>query len=153
HEPWLAGQKILMLEPRRLAARGAAERMAALLGEPVGQTVGYRMRLDSRVSTATRIEVITEGILTRMLQADPSLEGIALVVFDEFHERSLDADLGLALTLQGRRLFRSPEEGAPPLKILLMSATLDAERMTGVLASQNQAAPLVRSEGRQFPVA
>ena len=85
--PWLRGQKVLMLEPRRLAARGAAERMAALLGEPVGQTVGYRVRLESKVSAQTRIEVITEGILTRLLQDDPSLEGVGLLIFDEFHER------------------------------------------------------------------
>lgn len=152
-QPWLAGQKILMLEPRRLAAKAAAERMAELLGEPVGQTVGYRMRLESRISAATRIEVITEGILTRLLQSDPSLAGIGLIIFDEFHERSLDADLGLALTLQGRRMFRTPEDGELPLKILLMSATLDEARMTLLLSRDGVAAPLVRSEGRQFPVA
>ena len=95
-EPWLRHKKILMLEPRRIATRAAAERMADLLNEPVGQTVGYRMRLDTRVSSNTKIEVITEGILTRMLQEDPSLEDAGLVIFDEFHERSLDADLALA---------------------------------------------------------
>lgn len=151
-QPWLVGQKILMLEPRRLAARAAAERMAELLGETVGQTVGYRMRLETRVSAATRIEVITEGILTRLLQSDPSLAGIGLIIFDEFHERSLDADLGLALALQGRRMFRNPDDGESPLKILLMSATLDEIRMTLLLSRDGVAAPLVRSEGRQFPV-
>ena len=104
----------------------AAERMAFSLGEKVGQTVGYRIRLDNCVSDKTRIEVITEGILTRVLQDDPSLAGIGLVIFDEFHERSLDADFGLALALQGRSLFREPRE---PLKILVMSATLDGERV------------------------
>src|SRR5690606_2517881 len=96
-EPWLAGRRIVMLEPRRLAARAAARRMAAALGERVGETVGYRVRLDTRVSARTRIEVVTEGVLTRRLHADPALDGVGLVVFDEFHERSLPADLGLAL--------------------------------------------------------
>ncbi len=151
-QPWLGTQKILMLEPRRLAARGAAERMAQLLGEPVGQTVGYRMRLETRVSAQTRIEVITEGILNRMLQSDPSLEGIGLVIFDEFHERNLDADLGLALVLQGRRWFRSEADGALPLKVLLMSATLDSDNMSQILAHKGCAAPMIQSAGRQFPV-
>ena len=112
-EGWLAGRKILLLEPRRLAARAAALRMAELLGEPdAGGTVGYRMRLETRVGPLTRIEVVTEGILTRMLQSDPTLEGVALVIFDEFHERSLHADLGLALTLQSRSLLR------PDLRVL-----------------------------------
>ena len=145
NQPWLAGQKILLLEPRRMAARAAAERMAQLLNEPVGQTVGYRMRLQSRVSSNTRIEVITEGILTRMLQGDPSLEGVGLVIFDEFHERSLDADLGLALCLQGRALFRDSDN---PLKLLVMSATLDGERVAQLLGD----APIVTSEGRSYPV-
>ncbi|MFW6078763.1 MAG: DEAD/DEAH box helicase, partial [Gemmatimonadota bacterium] len=96
-EPWLDGGRIVMLEPRRLAARAVARRMAQSLGENVGERVGYRMRLDTRVSAATRVEVVTEGVLTRMLQSDPSLDGVALVIFDEFHERSLQADLGLAL--------------------------------------------------------
>ena len=144
--PWLRGQKVLMLEPRRLAARGAAERMAALLGEPVGQTVGYRVRLESKVSAQTRIEVITEGILTRLLQDDPSLEGVGLLIFDEFHERSLDADLGLALALEGRRLFGELRD--TPLKILLMSATLNGEALCAFLDD----APLLSSEGRQYPV-
>ena len=101
-EPWVRGRKILMLEPRRLAARAVAQRMAATLGEPVGATVGHRMRLDTRVGPHTRIEVVTEGVLTRMLQSDPALEGVAAVLFDEFHERSLQADTGLALCLDAR---------------------------------------------------
>uniref|UniRef100_UPI003879A110 DEAD/DEAH box helicase n=1 Tax=Enterococcus faecium TaxID=1352 RepID=UPI003879A110 len=103
-EPWLGGQRILLLEPRRLAARAAAVYMASQLGEAVGETVGYRMRGDSRVSANTRITVVTEGILTRMLQQDPALIGTGLVIFDEFHERSLHADLGLALAWQSRQL-------------------------------------------------
>ncbi len=141
---WLGEQKILMLEPRRLAARAAAEYMASVLDETVGRTVGYRVRLESRVGTHTRIEVVTEGILTRMLQDDPSLQGIGLLIFDEFHERSLDADLGLALALQGRDLFREK----PPLKILIMSATLEGERLAGLLND----APVIKSEGRLHPV-
>ncbi|MGY2225426.1 ATP-dependent helicase HrpB [Pseudomonas gingeri] len=144
HEPWLAGQTILMLEPRRLAARAAAERLASELGEKVGETVGYRIRLDSKVGPNTRIEVVTEGILTRRLQDDPALEGVGLLIFDEFHERSLDADLALALSLNGREMFRDEQ----PLKILLMSATLEGERLASLLDD----APVVRSEGRMFPV-
>jgi ATP-dependent helicase HrpB len=144
HEEWLAGQTILMLEPRRLAARAAAERLASELGERVGETVGYRIRLDSKVGPDTRIEVVTEGILTRRLQDDPSLEGVGLLIFDEFHERSLDADLALALTLNGRALFRDEQ----PLKILLMSATLEGERLSVLLDD----APVISSEGRMFPV-
>ena len=144
HEPWLGEQTILMLEPRRLAARAAAERLASELGEKVGETVGYRIRLDSRVGPNTRIEVVTEGILTRRLQDDPALEGVGLVIFDEYHERSLDADLALALSLNGRELLRDE----PPLKILLMSATLEGERLSGLLNE----APVLRSEGRMFPV-
>ncbi|QTT86731.1 ATP-dependent helicase HrpB [Pseudomonas chlororaphis] len=144
NEPWLAGQRILMLEPRRLAARAAAERLASELGEKVGETVGYRIRLDSKVGPNTRIEVVTEGILTRRLQDDPALEGVGLLIFDEFHERSLDADLALALSLNGRDLFRDEQ----PLKILLMSATLEGERLAGLLDD----APILRSEGRIFPV-
>ena len=143
-EPWLAGQTILMLEPRRLAARAAAERLASELGEKVGETVGYRIRLDSKVGPKTRIEVVTEGILTRRLQADPALEGVGLLIFDEFHERSLDADLALALSLNGRELLRDE----PPLKILLMSATLEGERLSRLLDD----APVVSSEGRMHPV-
>ncbi len=145
-QPWLADRKILMLEPRRLAARAAAERMASMLGESVGDTVGYRMRLDTRVGAATRIEVITEGILTRMLQADPSLDGVGLLVFDEFHERNLDSDLGLALALQGRDLYGDEDRR---LKVLVMSATLDGEALAAMLDN----APLITSTGRTYPVA
>lgn len=142
-EPWLKGRKIVLLEPRRLAARAAALRMAELLGEPdAGGTVGYRMRLETRVGRSTRIEVVTEGILTRMLQSDPALDGVGLVVFDEFHERSLQADVGLALTLHVRRLLR------PELRLLVMSATLDAEPVAGLLGD----ATVVRAEGRAHPV-
>jgi ATP-dependent helicase HrpB len=146
NQPWLkATDKIIMLEPRRMAARNAARRMAELLGEPVGQTVGYRIRLENKISEATRLEVITEGILTRWLQDDPSLEGIGLLIFDEFHERSLNSDLGLTLSLQGRSLFREEDQ---PLKLLVMSATLDG----AAVASLMGAAPIVRSEGRLYPV-
>ncbi len=134
--------RLVMLEPRRLAARGAAERMAQTLGERVGETVGYRIRGEAKVSGATRIEVVTEGILTRMLQSDPSLAGIGAVVFDEFHERSLVADLGLALTWEAIGALRDD------LKLLVMSATLDAEPVAALLDD----APVVRSEGRAFPV-
>lgn len=144
NEPWLAGQRILMLEPRRLAARAAAERLASELGESVGETVGYRIRLDSKVGPRTRIEVVTEGILTRRLQEDPALDGVGLLIFDEFHERSLDADLALALSLNGRDLLRDE----PPLKIMLMSATLEGERLSALLGD----APVVSSEGRMYPV-
>lgn len=142
-ESWLAGQKILMLEPRRLAARAAAERLASELGEKVGETVGYRIRLESKVGPRTRVEVVTEGILARRLQDDPALEGVGLVIFDEFHERSLDADLALALTLNARLLLRDE-----PLKLLLMSATLEGARLSALLDD----APVVRSEGRMYPV-
>ena len=147
-EPWLAGQRIIMLEPRRLAARAAAERLASELGEAVGETVGYRIRLDSRVGPRTRIEVVTEGILARRLQDDPALEGVGLVIFDEFHERSLDADLALALCLNGRSMFRGEDSGEPALKVLLMSATLEGEKLAALLDD----APVLRSEGRMFPV-
>ncbi|MEL6595132.1 MAG: ATP-dependent helicase HrpB [Pseudomonadota bacterium] len=133
--------RILMLEPRRLAARAAAERMAQTLGEKVGETVGYRMRGEAKVSKATRIEVVTEGILTRMIQSDPSLEGIGAVIFDEFHERSLNADLGLALVWEVRGALRED------LIVLVMSATLDAEPVAAMMG-----APVVTSEGRSFPV-
>lgn len=142
----LDGQRIVMLEPRRLAVRAAAQRMAELLGQKVGETVGYRVRLESKVGPNTRIEVITEGILTRMLQEDPSLDGMGLLIFDEFHERSLDADLGLALALEGRRLLGDLR--AAPLKIVVMSATLDGRRVAELLGG----APVLRSEGRQFNV-
>ena len=135
------GGKILMLEPRRIAARQIAERMAALLGEPVGRTVGYRIRFESRVSAATRIEVLTEGILTRMLVDDPALEGVGVVIFDEFHERSLQSDVALALTREAQSLLR------PDLRILLMSATIDTEVLCRELD-----APLIESAGRMYPV-
>ncbi|PTU78666.1 ATP-dependent helicase HrpB [Pseudomonas indoloxydans] len=144
-ESWLEGQSIIMLEPRRLAARAAAERMASELGEKVGETVGYRIRLESRVGPNTRIEVVTEGILSRRLQEDPSLEGVGVVIFDEFHLRTLEADLALALCLNGRELLRDESQ---PLKILLMSATLEGERLSRLLND----APIVTSEGRMFPV-
>ncbi|MEH6591871.1 MAG: ATP-dependent helicase HrpB [Halioglobus sp.] len=144
-QAWLGSQKILLLEPRRVAARAAATRMAQMLGEKVGETVGYRIRLDTCVSDNTRIEVITEGILTRMLQSDPSLDGVGMVIFDEFHERSLDSDLGLALTLESRKLFRE----APALKLIIMSATLDGHAVSELLGG----APVITSEGRQYPVA
>jgi len=134
--------KILMLEPRRLAARAAAERMADTLGEQVGQTVGYRIRGEAKRGKTTRIEVVTEGILTRMLQSDPSLEGFGAVIFDEFHERSLNADLGLALAWEARTALRED------LLLLVMSATLDAEPVAALL----DGAPVVASQGRAFPV-
>ncbi len=142
--PWLKGQKIILLEPRRLAARAAAERLAQLLGEAVGQQVGYRIRLESKISSATRIEVITEGILQRMLQDDPELPGVGLVIFDEFHERSLDADLGLALCRQTQQYLRD----YLPLRLLVMSATIDAEAVSRLLDD----APMISSQGRQYPV-
>ena len=146
-EPWAAHKKILMLEPRRVAARAVARRMAQLLGEDVGQTVGYRMRFDTRVSGATRIEVLTEGVLTRMLQQDPALEDVAAIFCDEFHERSLQADLGLALTLDARTQI------APHLKLLVLSATLDTTAIADLLAkATRETAPVVRSAGRAFPV-
>jgi ATP-dependent helicase HrpB len=138
---WLGGRKIVMLEPRRLAARAAARRMASMLGEEVGATVGFRTRLETRVSAKTRIEVITEGILPRMLSSDPALEGIGIVIFDEYHERSLDADLGLALTLETKRYLRED------LRLLVMSATLDGERIAALID-----APRVTSAGRSFPI-
>ncbi len=141
-EAWASGKKIVMLEPRRLAARSAAARMAQTLGEEVGQTVGYTVRLDRKVSKSTRIEVVTEGILTRRLQGDPELSDTALVIFDEFHERSLDGDLGLALCLDVQRSLR------PDLKILIMSATLDVAQ----LKLQIGEAEVLETAGRMFPV-
>lgn len=141
--PWLAGQRIVMLEPRRLATRAAARRMAATLGESVGATVGYRVRGDSKVGPRTRVEVVTEGVLTRLIQDDPALEGIGLVIFDEFHERNLVADLGLALVLQSCELLR------PDLRLLVMSATLDGEGVARLLGG----APIISSEGRGHAVA
>src|SRR4051812_45098088 len=139
---WAADKKILVLEPRRLAARAAAERMAATLREDVGETVGLRVRFGSKVSRKTRIEVVTEGIFTRLILDDPSLDGIAAVVFDEFHERSLDADLGLALARDVQLGLRED------LKILVMSATLDGARVGNLLGD----APVIESAGRAFSV-
>jgi ATP-dependent helicase HrpB len=140
-EAWLAGKKIIMLEPRRIAARAAAQFMAQQLGEPVGQTVGYRIRFESKVSAATRIEVVTEGILTRLIQDDPELSGIGAILFDEFHERHLAGDLGAALALDIQATLR------PDLRIVVMSATLDGERIAQWLD-----APRSSSPGRSFPV-
>jgi len=135
------GEKILMLEPRRLAARQIAERMAQMLGEQVGETVGYRVRFESRVSKRTRIEVLTEGILTRMIVDDATLDGVSVVIFDEFHERSINSDLALALTRQAQQIIR------PDLKVVIMSATIDTSNICTALQ-----APLIESEGRMFPV-
>ncbi|WP_439544960.1 ATP-dependent helicase HrpB [Sandarakinorhabdus sp.] len=140
--PWAHGQRIILLQPRRLAARAAAERMADTLGEAVGQTIGYRTRLDSRISAATRIEVVTEGIFTRMLVADPELPGVAAVLFDEVHERSLDSDFALALMLEAREALR------PDLRLLLMSATLDGSGFAGIIPELW----VIESLGRMFPV-
>ncbi len=142
NEDWAKDRKIVMLEPRRLAARAAAGRMAATLREDIGATIGYRVRFGSKVSRATRIEVVTEGIFTRLVLEDPSLGGIAAVVFDEFHERSLDADLGLALARDVQHGLRED------LKLLVMSATLEGSRVARLLGD----APLVESAGRSFPV-
>lgn len=144
-EPWLDGQRIVMLEPRRLATRAAARRMADLLGEEVGHTVGYVTRDERHVGRDTRIEVVTEGILTRRLQRDPSLAGIGLVIFDEIHERNLQADLALALTLDARNALR------PDLRILAMSATLATGPVAGVLGGE-EPAPVITSDGRTHPV-
>jgi len=141
-QDWAKGMKIIVLEPRRLATRAAADRMAKTLGEATGDTVGYRVRLGSKISRKTRIEVVTEGIFTNQILDDPSLEGIAAVLFDEFHERSLDADLGLALALDAQRGLRED------LKLVVMSATIDGARVAKLLGD----APVVESEGRAFPV-
>jgi len=141
HEPWLNGKKILMLEPRRIAARAVASRMAEILNQEVGQTIGYRIRFENRISAQTRIEVLTEGILTRMLQSDNSLDEVGLVIFDEFHERSIHADLALALCREAQQILR------PDLRILVMSATLDTDELPDLLEAQ-----VVRSEGRAYPV-
>ena len=141
-EPWVGGGKLIVLEPRRLAARAAAARMASTLGEAVGETVGFRVRMQSRVSARTRIEVVTEGVFTRMILDDPGLDGVAAVLFDEFHERSLDADLGLAFARDSQGVLRDD------LRILVMSATLDGARIARLLDD----APVVESEGRQYPV-
>ncbi|MCH8685519.1 ATP-dependent helicase HrpB [Pedomonas mirosovicensis] len=142
NEPWARDGKILVLSPRRLAARAAATRMAETLGEAVGQTVGYRVRLESRVNAKTRIEVVTEGVFTRLVQDNPELPGISAVLFDEFHERSLDADLGLALALEAQGVLR------PDVRLVPMSATLDGARIANLLGD----APVIHSEGRSYPV-
>ena len=141
-EPWTRGGKLILLEPRRLAARAAADRMARTLGEAVGETVGLRVRLGSKISRKTRIEVVTEGVFARMILDDPALEGVAAVLFDEFHERSLDADLGLALALDAQSGLRED------LRLLVMSATLDGARVARLLGD----APVIESEGRAYPV-
>jgi ATP-dependent helicase HrpB len=140
-EGWLEGQKILMLEPRRLAAKTIAHRLACLLGEQVGDTIGYRIRFESKVSKNTKIEIVTEGILTRMLQSDNALEGVGMVIFDEFHERSIHADVALALSRESQEVLR------PDLRILIMSATLNTPELSDLLK-----APVVKSEGRQYPI-
>ena len=139
---WAAGGKIILLSPRRIAARAAAARMASEMGERVGETVGYRVRLDARVSAQTRIEVVTEGVFTRLIQSDPELRGVVAVLFDEFHERSLDGDLGLALAREAQGALR------PDLRLIVMSATLDASRVARLLGD----APVIVSEGRMYPV-
>ena len=141
-EPWAAGAKLIVLEPRRLAARAAATRMAQTLGEAVGATVGFRVRLQSRVSAATRVEVVTDGVFTRMILDDPALEGVAAVLFDEAHERSLDADLGLAFALDAQAVLR------PDLRLLAMSATLDGAALARLMGE----APVIESLGRAYPV-
>src|SRR6478609_1835655 len=141
-EPWTRGQKIVLLEPRRLAARAVAARMASSLGERPGETVGYRMRLETRVSAETRLEVVTEGVFTRMLQSDPALGGVAAVIFDELHERSLNADVGLAFALDAQRHV------APALRVLAMSATLDGAAVARLLGG----APVIEQATRVHPV-
>ena len=140
-QPILQDKKIIMLEPRRLAARTIASRMSDLIGELVGQTIGSRIRFDTKVSKNTKIEVVTEGILTRMIHSDNALEGVGLVIFDEFHERSIHADVALALCREAQHILR------PDLRIMIMSATLDMPLLTGLLQAQT-----ATSKGRQYPV-
>src|SRR5258706_12082273 len=142
NEPWLDGKKMIMLEPRWLAARSVAYRMASLENENVGEAIGYRIRFETKVTSGTRIEVVTEGILTRMIQNDNALDGVGLIVFDEFHERSLQADLALALCLQIQKILRDD------LRILIMSATLDGALLSSLLGN----APVIETSGKQFPV-
>jgi ATP-dependent helicase HrpB len=142
NESWLEGKRIIMLEPRRIAARSAASYMASSFGEAVGETIGYRVRMDSKIGQNTRIEVVTEGILTRMLQDDPELTGIGMIIFDEFHERNLQADTGLAFAMESQSVLRED------LRLLVMSATLEAEPVARLLGD----APVIVSEGRAFPV-
>jgi ATP-dependent helicase HrpB len=144
-ESWLDKQRLVMLEPRRLAARAAAHYMARTLGEQVGATVGYRVRGETRVSSRTRIEVVTEGVLARLLSSDPTLEGYGAVLFDEYHERSLHADLGLALTLEAQQV-------RDDLRVLVMSATLDGDAVAALIGTADSPAPVVRSAGRMFPI-
>ncbi|MFZ0603038.1 MAG: DEAD/DEAH box helicase, partial [Roseiarcus sp.] len=147
-EPWAKSKRLILVEPRRLAARAAAARMAATLSEKVGETIGLRVRLTSLVSKRTRIEVITEGVFTRQILDDPALEGVAAVLFDEFHERSLDADLGLAFALDAQRGLRED------LRLLVMSATLDGARVGARFGqSSHGQAPLIESQGRAYPIA
>src|SRR3954462_15910115 len=140
-EPWVGDRKLVVLEPRRLAARAAADRMARTLREEVGETIGLRVRLGSKIGRRTRIEVVTEGVFARMILDDPALEGVAAVLFDEFHERSLDADLGLALALDAQGGLRED------LRLLVMSATLDGARVAGLRGD----ARVTRSEARAYP--
>ncbi len=140
-EPWLHGKKIIMLEPRRLATKSIAQRMASMIGENTGETVGYRIRFESAISDKTRLEVITEGILTRMMHSDNALENVGLVIFDEFHERNLHSEVALALCREIQQVLR------PDLRILLMSATIDTEQLSGLLGAE-----VIQSQGRQFPV-
>jgi len=142
NEPWLVGKKIILLEPRRLAAKTVASRLAFQLNEEVGETVGYKIRFENKISKSTRLEILTEGILTRMLQEDGALENIGLIIFDEFHERSLHADLALALIREIQTILR------PDLRILIMSATIDGEKLSSVLNN----APIITSKGRQHPI-
>ncbi|MBU3953094.1 MAG: DEAD/DEAH box helicase, partial [Proteobacteria bacterium] len=142
-QPWLEGKKIILLEPRRLAAKTCAARMSEMLGEPLGQTIGYQIRMERCITPATRIEVITEGILTRRIQNDPSLEGVGLVIFDEFHERHIHGDLGLALCLEAAGVFN------PRLRILVMSATMDMAALSVLMDN----APMIASQGKIHPVA
>ena len=141
NETWLEGKKIIILEPRRLAASSVAGRMAALLNERVGETIGYRIRFENKISSKTRLEVVTEGILTRMLQSDNALEDVGMVIFDEFHERSIHADLALALCRETQQVLR------PDLRLLIMSATLDLQNLPSMLGCS-----VVESKGRSFPV-
>ncbi|WP_448204141.1 ATP-dependent helicase HrpB [Azospirillum sp. sgz302134] len=145
-QPWLAGRKVIVLEPRRLAARAAARRMAAMLGEAVGETVGYRVRLDTKVGPKTRIEVVTDGLFLRQLQEDPELPAVGAVLFDEFHERGIDSDLALALVQEARGALRDD------LRLVVMSATLDGAPVAALLGDDRGGAPMVTSEGRAFPV-
>ncbi|BFM07686.1 ATP-dependent helicase HrpB [Halioxenophilus aromaticivorans] len=150
-EPWLAEQKIILLQPRRIAVRSVAARLAELLQEPVGERVGYRVRLETKVSARTQIEVMTEGLFLRMLHADPSLDGVGIVIFDECHERHLDTDLSLALVLNSRELLSDLRE--QPLKLLMMSATLDGSGLQSMLSlACGQAVEVIESQGRRYPV-